>query len=266
MPPEGRPTRPGSTYAPDLEQFWSSLPFAGAAQAARPRRASPTTSSAAGRPRTSARSPSATTRLGLQASIFNGYPGLRGAKWKEGLLDAATDSAELGPQLGAPRRASWRPTGTRPSIAWTRSTTWSPALKEAVEKVAESELVLILEPVPAPARASEAADLHGRGGGRRGQGGGLGPGQIRLPDRPGGRARGIGLVETDQGSSRTRRATTDSSISSPPGPPRPPTPRSSGDPRRSAHPDPVGLGLAPKGDPLAAIEALRKLDSAAKPA
>ncbi len=30
------------------------------------------------------------------------------------------------------------------------------------------------------------------------------------------------------------------------------------------YPDPIGLGLAPKGDPMAAIELIRKLDAAAK--
>ena len=39
--------------------------------------------------------------LGLQAVLFHRLSGaLRGSKWKEGLLEAAADAAELAPKLG----------------------------------------------------------------------------------------------------------------------------------------------------------------------
>lgn len=259
------PLVPDSTwlvYAPDVEQFWSRLPFV-----ERLKKVSEAgfTRYEFGRWKTKDTSAIAKSNeeLGLQVAIFNGYPGLRGEKWKEGLLDSAADSSELGPKLGAVKAGVMAAERDEKVERTDQVEDLVDALKEAVEKVAESEVVLILEPVkavkgkPAPliSTADEAAEV-------------------------------VKAVKSDRvrfAFSIDRATALDAAT-----PERirklkdqvgyyrlvdfaPPTRADPGTYARVlrtihdvGYADPIGLGLAPKGDPAAAIEAIRKLDDAAK--
>jgi hydroxypyruvate isomerase len=249
------------TYAPNAELYWAKLPFLDRLKKIGE---SGFTRYEFGRWKT--KDVDAIARkneeLGLQAVLFTGYPGLRGAKWKEGLLDSAADAAELAPRLGAVKVSVVAADRDEKLDRPEQVDELVDALKEAAEKVAEFEAVLILEPVRAVANrprslvasADEAAavvkavasdrvkfafsiDRAEAAGGKvpdlirryKGQ-----VGYYRLDD--------FGPPVGDEPSyARVLRAIHD-----------------------AGYPDPVGLGLVPKGEPSAAIGAILKLDAVAK--
>jgi hydroxypyruvate isomerase len=204
----------------------------------------------------------ANEELGLQTAIFMGYPGLRGAKWKEGLLDGASDSGELGPKLGAVKAGVIATDRDENVDRSDQVEDLVDALKEAVEKLGESEVVLILEPVkavpkkPTPLITSveEAAQVVKAVGSDRVKfafpidraavlAGNVSE-QIKKFKDQAGYYRLVDFappVEAEPAYAKVLKAI-----------------------QETGYADPIGVGLALKGDPMAAIEALRKLDSAAK--
>jgi hydroxypyruvate isomerase len=91
--------------------------------------------------------------LGLQAILFTGYSVLHSARWKEGLIEAIGDAVELSPRLGATKLAVVPPERNEKVDREEQVEDLVEALKEAAEKVAESEAMLILEPAsPSPGR------------------------------------------------------------------------------------------------------------------
>jgi hydroxypyruvate isomerase len=249
-------------YAPNAEQFWSTLPFlerlkkigeAGFSRYEFGRWKTKDTEAIA----------KANGELGLQAAIFNGYPGLRGAKWKEGLLDAATDSAELAPRLGAVKAGFMATERDEKVDRPDQVEDLVDALKEAVEKLDESEVVLILEPVkveprkPAPliSTVEQAAEVVKKVGSDRVKFAfsidrasvleATLPEQIKKFKDQAGYYRLVDFAPPT-GAAQAAYARVLRTI------------------HDVGYPDPIGLGLAPKGDPMAAIEAIRKLDDAAK--
>ncbi len=251
------------TYAPDLERFWAPLPFLD--------RLRKVAEAGFGRyefGRWKAKDVGAIARLneelGLQAALFVGYPGLRGPRWKDGLLDSIGDAAELAPRLGAARVSVFAADLDEDIERDEQVERAVDALKEAVERTveAETETILVLEPgraivgQPAPLLASvdeAAAVVKAVGSDRL---------KLAIPvvraDVEAGKV--AALIEKHRDKvgyyrlvdfgpapevgakyARVLRAIRD-----------------------SGHQDPIGLGLAAKGDPTAAIEAIRKLDEAAK--
>ena len=249
------------TYAPDAELFWASLPFLG-----RLRKIAEAGFSRYEFGRWKTKDFDAVAKLneelGLQAVLFTGYPGIRGPKWKEGLLDTIEDAAELAPKFGA---------GKVSVVAGDRDEKVDrdeqieqvvDALKEAVEKVAETETILILEPGralanrPKPLLASvdEAAAVVKAVGSDRVKcafpidrsevGEGKLPDLIKKHKDQVGHYRLVDFgppLENEGKYAQVLRTIHDVGTN-----------------------DPIGLGLAAKGDPLAAIESIRKLDAAAK--
>jgi hydroxypyruvate isomerase len=249
-------------YAPSAEQFWPNLPFL---ERLKKIGEAGFTRYEFGRWKTkdTAAIIKANEELGLQVAIFTGYPGLRGAMWKEGLLDSASDSAELGPKLGAVKAGVMATDRDEKVERPEQVEDLVDALKEAVEKVAESEVVLILEPVkavpkkPVPliSTVEEAAAVVKAVGSDRVRFvfpieraavlEGTVPEQIKKFKDQAGYYRLVDfappLGEGEKAYAHVLRTIHD-----------------------IGYPDPIGLGLAPKGDPSAAIEAIRKLDDAAK--
>jgi hydroxypyruvate isomerase len=84
--------------------------------------------------------------LGIQAILFTGYSVLSSPRWKEGLLEAIGDAVELAPRLGATKLAVIPPGRDEKVDREEQVEDLVEALKEAAEKVAESEVMLILEP------------------------------------------------------------------------------------------------------------------------
>jgi hydroxypyruvate isomerase len=249
-------------YAPDAERFWANLPFL---ERLKKIGEAGFTRYEFGRWKTKDYEAiaKANEELGLDVALFAGYSGLRGPKWKEGLLDAAEDSAGLASKL---RAAKAGVVATDRDEAVDRADQVDDlveALKEAIEKLAESELVLILEPVkplpkkPAPliGTVEEAAEVVKAVGSdrlklafpidRNSIASGMLPGRIAALKAQTGYYRLVDFAPPSAadraGYVQVLRAIHDAGYS-----------------------DPIGLGLAPKGDPLAAIEAIRKLDEAAK--
>jgi hydroxypyruvate isomerase len=249
-------------YAPNAEQFWPNLPFlerlkkigeAGFTRYEFGRWKTKDTLAIA----------KANEGLGLQAAIFNGYPGLRGPKWKEGLLDTSGDLAELCPNLGAVKTGVMATERDENVERPDQVEDLVDALKEAVEKLGESEVVLILEPVQAVPKkptplittVEEAAGVVKAVGSARVKFAfpiekasvlaGTLPEQIQKFKDHVGYYRFVDFAppaKADEAAyAKVLRAIHD-----------------------AGYADPIGLGLAPKGDPMAAIEAIRKLDEAAK--
>ena len=258
-PPEADST--WLTYAPNLEQFWSNQPFV-----ARLKKLSEAgfTRYEFGRWKTKDTGAIAklNEELGLQAALFTGYPGLRGPKWKEGLLETIAEAAELGPKLGA-LKVTVVPTDRNEDVDRDEQVDeLVDGLKESVELVAEFETVLILEPGrvvpnrprPLIASADEAAAVAKAVNSDRVRFVySIGRSEVvegKVPDLIRKHKDLVGYYRLDDF-----------------------TPPPANDPGyakvlRTIHdvgyPDPIGLGLASKGDPAAAIEAIRKLDDAAK--
>jgi len=249
-------------YAPNLEQFWANLPFL---ERLKKLSEAGLTRYEFGRWKTKDTQAitKANENLGLQTTIFNGYPGLKGAKWKEGLLDASEDSASLAPDLGAVKAGVIPPDRDEKVDRLDQVEDLVDALKEAIEKLGDSEVVLILEPVKAVANQpsplirsiEEAVEVIRRVASDRVKfafpiekaavlAGTLLDPIIQHKDRVG-YYRLVNFVPPAKAEelayARVLRAIHD-----------------------TGHADPIGLGLAPKGDPSAAIEAIRKLDDAAK--
>ena len=251
-------------YAPNVEQFWSNLPFL---ERLKKIGEAGFTRYEFGRWKTKDTQAitKANEELGLQTAIFNGYPGPpKGAKWKEGLLDAAGDSAESGPRPGRrqgrrhrdrPGRER-RPRGSGGGPGRRTQGVGREAGRVGNRPDSRTGQGPPKKPVPLITTVEEAAEVV--------KASRLGSGQVRLPDR---KSRGArrDWCPTRSRNSRIRSAITGSSTS-----PRRARGRNSAYARvlRAIHDigyaDPIGLGLAPKGDPLAAIEAIRKLDDAAK--
>lgn len=251
------------TYAPDLEQFWANLPFLG-----RLRKLAETGFSRYEFARWKTKDVDAIAKLneelGLQAALFVGYPGLRAPRWKEGLLDAIGDAAELAPKLGAGKVSVVAGDRDEKIDRDEQVEQTVNAFKEAVEKVGEgeTETILILEPGrtmanrPKPLLASveEAAAVVKAVGSDRLKLGfpidrvGVVEGKIlasieKHKDQTG-HYRLIDFgppLEVEGQYARVLKAIRD-----------------------AGHQDPIGLSLAAKGDPIASIESIRKLDSMAK--
>ena len=249
-------------YAPNAEQFWANLPLlerlkkigeAGFTRYEFGRWKTKDIEAIAKR----------NEEAGLQAVLFTGYPGLKGAKWKEGLLDSVEDAAQLAPRLGAVKFGVVANDRDEKVERDEQVDDLVDALKEAVEKVAEAEAILILEPVRPVANrpkslitsAEEAASVVKAVKSDRvkfafpieravvAEG--------KLPD----------LIEKHKGQAGYYRLVDFA-------PPEASARMQYAKVLRAIHDvgylDPIGLWLPPKGDPLAAIEAIRKLDEAAK--
>jgi hydroxypyruvate isomerase len=249
-------------YAPNAEQFWSGSPFL---ERIKKIGEAGFTHYEFGRWKTKDTQAisKANGELGLQVAIFSGYPGLRGAKWKEGLLDAATDSAGLGPLLGAVKAGILVAERDEKVERSEQIEDLVDALKEAVEKVADSEVVLILEPVkavpkkPAPliSTVEEAAEVVKL----------VGSDRVKfafpidrtsvleatLPER-------IKKLKDQAGYYRLV------DFARPTGAAEAAYVKALRTIHDVGYPDPIGLGLDPKADPLAIIEAIRNLDAVAK--
>ena len=249
-------------YAPNVEQFWANRPFlerlkmigeAGFTHYEFGRWKTKDTEAISKK----------NEELGLQAALFNAYPGLKGARWKEGLLESVALSAQLAPRLGALKLAVVAADRDEKVEREEQVDDLVDALKEAVEALGESEAVLILEPVRAVANrprsliasAEEAAAVVKAVGSDRVRfafpiertevAGGKVPDLIKASKDRVGYYR---LVDfgPPEGPVEVRHAQVLRTI------------------HDVGHRDPIGLGLAMKGDPLAAIESIRKLDAAAK--
>jgi hydroxypyruvate isomerase len=249
------------TYAPNAELFWAKLPFLDRLQKIGE---AGFTRYEFGRWKTKDLDAIArkNEELGLQAVLFTGYPGLKGAKWKEGLLDSVADAAELAPRFGAAKVSVVAADRDEKLERQEQVDELVDALKEAVEKVAEFEAVLILEtgraaanrPSPLITSADEAAAVVKAVGSDRVKFafaidreevvGGKIPDLIRKHKDQAGYYR---LVDFDPSLGVDTRY--------------PPILKAV---HGVGYPDPIGLGLAPKADPSAVIDAIRKLDAAAK--
>ena len=205
----------------------------------------------------------ANEELGLQAALFTGYPGLRGARWKEGLLEAATDSAELGPRLGALKVGVMAAERDEAVDRREQVEGLVDALEEAAGLVANSEVVLVLEPIqPLPGKPTsligtveEAAAVVKAVGSDRlkfafpiDRAAVLDPALVDRIEQQKGRTGYYRLVDFAPPDAATGPAYV----------------RALRAIQATGYAEPVGLGLAPKGDPLAAIEAIRKLDGLVK--
>ncbi len=249
-------------YAPNAEQFWPTSPFL---ERLKKIGEAGFTRYEFGRWKTKdiAAIAQRNEEMGLQAAFFTGYPGLRGAKWKEGLLDAAADSAELAPKLGTVKVGVVAPDRDEAVDRADQVEDLVEALKEVVEKVAETETVLVLEviqpvprkPAPLIGSVEEAAAIVKAVGSDRVKFafpidrssvlGGMIPEQVGKFKGQAGYYRLVDfappLGAETAAYAKVLRAIHD-----------------------SGYTDPIGLGLAAKGDPTAAIESIRKLDAAAK--
>ena len=250
------------TYAPNAEQFWANQPFlerlkkigeAGFTRYEFGRWRAKDTGAIAKK----------NEELGLQAVLFTGYPGLKGAGWKEGLLESVTLSAELAPSLGAVKLGVVAADRDETLEREEQVADLVDALKEAVEKLDESEAVVILEPVRAVANrprsliasAEEAAAVVKA----------VGSDRVKL-------AFSIDRAEVAEGKVPDRVKALKDRVGyyrlvdfGPPGAAvEAPYARVLRTIHDVGYLDPIGLWLATKGDPLAAIESIRKLDAAAK--
>jgi hydroxypyruvate isomerase len=132
------------TYSPDLETFWSRQPFLDRLQKL----------SEAGfsryefgrwKTKDYAAIGKKNEELALRPVIFNGSPAFKGAKWQERLIDSIALSAELAPKLGAGKISVLAPDRDDKLERSDQVDDFVDALKEAVEKVAEFDVVLVLE-------------------------------------------------------------------------------------------------------------------------
>ncbi len=133
------------TYAPNVELYWAKLPFL---ERLKKLNELGFSHYEFGRWKTKDLDAIAkkNEELGLQATLFLGYPGLKGSRWKDGLLEDAPDSAELAPKLGAVKVSVVAADRDEKVDRQEQVDELVDTLKEAVEKVAEFEAVLILEP------------------------------------------------------------------------------------------------------------------------
>jgi hydroxypyruvate isomerase len=249
------------TYAPDVELYWSKLPFlerlkklgeAGFSHYEFGRWKTKDLDAIAKR----------NEELGLQATLFTGYPGLRGSRWKEGLLVDAPDSAELAPKLGASKVSIVAADRDEKVDRQEQVDELVDTLKEAVEKAAEFEAVLILETgraasnrsKPLIGSADEAAGVVKAVGSDRVKFAfPIDPTEVaggKLPD----------LLAKHKGQAGYYRLNDFGS----PAANEPHYARVLRTIHDLGYPDPIGLGLASKVDPSAAIDLIRKLDAAAK--
>jgi hydroxypyruvate isomerase len=249
------------TYAPSAELYWSKLPFL---DRLRKIGEAGFTRYEFGRWKTKDIEAivKLNEELGLQAVIFSAYPGLKGPKWKEGLLDSAPDAAELCPRLGAAKVSIVAPERDEKLERSEQVDDLVDALKEVLEKAAEFEAVLILEigravskgPAPLIGSVEEAAAVVKSVGSDRVK--------FAFPIDPAEAAAGKlpDLIKKHKDQAGYYRL----NDFAPPLGNEGPFARILKAIHDTGFPDPIGLGLAAKGDPLAAIEAIRKLDSAAK--
>jgi hydroxypyruvate isomerase len=140
------------SYAINAEQFWKNLPFL-----ERLRKLAQAGFTRYEFSRWKTKDIEAIARaneeLGIQAILFTGYSVRSSPKWKEGLIEAIGDAAELAPRLGATRLSVVPPERDEKVDREEQIEDLVDALKEAAAKVAESEVMLILEPVfPAQGR------------------------------------------------------------------------------------------------------------------
>jgi hydroxypyruvate isomerase len=260
-PPKAAADSTWLTYAPDLELFWRKLPFL-----ERLKKLSEAGFSRYEFGRWKTKDLDAIAKrneeFGLQAALFLGYPGLKGPRWKEGLLEAAPDSAELASKLGAVKVSVVAADRDEKVDRQEQVDELVDALKEAVEKVAEFEAVLILEtsravsnrPKPLIASVDEAAAVVKA----------VGSDRIKF-------AFSIGAAEVAEGKLADSLAKHKGQAGyyrlndfGSPGANEPHYTRVLKTIHDLGYSDPIGLGLASKADPSAAIELIRKLDAAAK--
>jgi hydroxypyruvate isomerase len=250
------------TYALDLEVFWNKQPFVERLQKL---------SDAGfsryefGRWKTKdfAAIIKRNEELTLQAAIFTGCPGLKGSKWKEPFLEAIEDSAELAPKLGAAKISVVAPDRDEKLDRADQVDDFVDALKEAIEKLGEFEVVMILEATrPVANRPPSLVTTHEEalavvkavGSDKVKFAITIDPAAV-LDDKV------LDLIRSSKAQAGYYRLS-DFAGSAP-----------SNEARHArvirtihdvGYEDPVGIGLAAKVDPAAAIEAIRKIDAAAK--
>ena len=249
------------TYAPDAELYWKRLPFLerlkklGEAGFSRYEFGGWKTKDLDAIAKRN-------EELGLQATIFNGYPGLRGPKWKDGLLDAIPDAAELAPRFGANKVSIFAADRDEDVDRQDQVDDLVDALKEAIEKAADFETVLILEPgraatnraKPLIGSADEAAFVVKAVNSEKVKFAfPIGPADVADGNLP-------GLLSRHKEQAGYYRLNDFGA----PGPAEERYARVFKAIHDLGYPDPIGLGLAAKVDPTAAIDLIRKLDASAK--
>jgi hydroxypyruvate isomerase len=250
------------TYAPDVELFWARLPFLERLQ-----KLSEAGFSRYEFGRWKTKDFSAIMKrdeeLGLQAAIFNGCPALKGLKWKDMLIKSVEDSAELAPKLGSTRLSLIAPDRDDKLDRADQVDDLVDALKEAVEKLAEFEGTLILEATRPPANrppslvttTEEAASVVKAVGSDKVKFAfTIDPAAIvdgKVPD----------LIQKHKAQAGYYRL---GDFAPPAGPNEANYARVLRAIHDAGYEDPIGLALAAKVDPMAAIESIRKLDAAAK--
>jgi hydroxypyruvate isomerase len=200
--------------------------------------------------------------LGLQAILFTGYSVLNSPRWKEGLIEAIADAVELAPRLGATKVGVVPPGRNEKVDREEQVEDLVEALKEAAEKVAESEAMLILEPAsPSPGRArpviasaeEAAAVIKSVGSPRARFAFEVRP--TRLKDEPEPVAQ-IRALKDQVGYYRIIDLGHPSGVADLPGV------------LKAIHDvgytDPIGLSVAERVDPKMAIEVIRKADASAR--
>ena len=254
------------TYAPDVERFRANLPFL-----ERLRKLAEAGFSRYEFGRWKTRDFDAIAKLneelGIQIALFTGYPGLRSGQWKAGLFDVVEDSALLAAKIGSPKVGIVGPTRDEKVNRDDQLDELVEALREAGEKVAETEVVLVVEPGPAaPAGkdaprplidsfdelaavvkdvgsdrvkmvfAIEKADVAAGKVVNRIKAHASKVGHYRLAEFEGAKEK-----EIEAEYAKVLRAI-----------------------QGAGYADPIGLALPSKGDPASAIEALRKVNASAK--
>jgi hydroxypyruvate isomerase len=250
------------TYAPDLERFWSKEPFLD-----RLRKLGEAGFSRYEFARWKTKDFGAIIKrndeLNLQAAIFTGSPPWKGASWKKQLLESGEESAQLAPKLGAGKMTVVAPDRDEKLDRRDQVEDFVDALKETVEKLAGIEVVLILEPTRAiPNRPTSlvasieeaAAVVKAVGSDKVKIAFTIDPAAVVNGEIP-------ALIERYKGEVNYYRLGDFA-------PPVAPAETRHAQVLRAiqgvGYQDPIGLGLAAKGDPLAAIESIRKLDATAK--
>ncbi len=240
------------TYAPDAEAFWKSLPLL---DRLRKIAEAGFTRYEFGSWKTKDIDAVAKRdeELGIQPSLFLAYRGIGDPKRKEAFLDAVELSVEVAQKLGSTRLA----VSVGDKIAGVdreeQVDAAIDALKAASEKVAEAEITLLVDPFDAHrdrslfANTAAAADVIKEVDSKLVR---LLIDAARLPAGQGDLA---ALVE------KHKAAIGHCRLIAPPA-----SPRLLKLLRDSGFGDPLGIGLPPRADPLAAIEATRKADADAK--
>jgi len=190
---------------------------------------------------------------GIQPALFLAYRGIADPKRKEAFLEAVELSVEVAQKLGSTKLAVSAGDAIDGVDREGQVDAAIEALKAASEKVAEAEITLILDPYDAPrkrplfARIEEAAEVIKEVDSK------LVKLLLDAGRLPAGEGDFAALIE------KHKAAIGHCRLVAPPDPPRLLKAL-----RDAGFGDPVGLGLPPKADPLAAIEATRKADAAAR--